>query len=316
MPPRKGGIPTRWLTRTLGRTRSLARRVGPRRAEPSVALPGVLEVLVTVAIVSPARSRGRRPGQSPQEIAAVGSPDEALGHDRIALVVDLETSAVHEPRPGALDDPALRECLEAARVDTLDHLDAHVVAPTVLDEGAFEARVTPEFGEASRAVAGPVGHVDPLSGVKPLGFLAHNRRRPYRASVNDASRGLALATFSLTHRRGQPLGDALPGAAARPLEVVAVHRVPVRIALGQRPPLTARGGHVEDGVHDATSIDRDGTTHRTGCPIRRDQIGDEVPLLVAHVSMRRSPGLRYSDGVSFHDKGYAATNPRWGLSRH
>jgi hypothetical protein len=26
--------------------------------------------------------------------------------------------------------------------------------------------------------------------------------------------------------------------------------------------------------------------------------------------VRRSPGLRYSDRVSFHDKGYAATNPR------
>ena len=31
----------------------------------------------------------------------MSSPDQALGHDRIALVVDLEASAVHEPGPGS-----------------------------------------------------------------------------------------------------------------------------------------------------------------------------------------------------------------------
>ena len=47
----------------------------------------------------------------------MGRPDEAFGHDRVALIVDLESSAVHEPGPGALDDPALGEDLEAAGVD-------------------------------------------------------------------------------------------------------------------------------------------------------------------------------------------------------
>jgi hypothetical protein len=91
----------------------------------------------------------------------VRSRDEVLGDDRGTLVVDLETPAVHEPRPGALDDPALGERLEGARVDALDHLDADVVAPTMVDEGALRAGVTPELGEARGALAGPIGPGDP-----------------------------------------------------------------------------------------------------------------------------------------------------------
>src|ERR1022692_1655193 len=102
---------------------------------------------MTVAIVSPERSRDRRLGQSTQEIAAVGGPDEAFGDDRVSLVVDLETSAVHEPRPGALNDPAFRECFELAGVDAVHHLDANVVVAAVLDEGALEAGVTPQLGD-------------------------------------------------------------------------------------------------------------------------------------------------------------------------
>jgi len=103
--------------------------------------------LETVAIVSSARSRDRCLGESAQEMAAVGSPDEALGHDRIALVVDLEPPAVHEPGPGALDDPTLGERFELAGVDAVHHFDADVMVPTVLDEGALEAGVAPELGK-------------------------------------------------------------------------------------------------------------------------------------------------------------------------
>jgi hypothetical protein len=39
----------------------------------------------------------------------VGGPYEAFGDDGIAFIVDLEPSAIHEPRPGPLDDPALRK---------------------------------------------------------------------------------------------------------------------------------------------------------------------------------------------------------------
>jgi hypothetical protein len=135
----------------------------------------------------------------------VGGPDEAFGDDRIALVVDLETSAVHEPRPGAFDDPTLGERFEATGVDAIHHFDADVMISAMLDESALEPRVAPQLGEASGTLAGTVGHgdatgvvrerrghddhrhqeservddpeglaaVDPLSGVISLCFLAH-----------------------------------------------------------------------------------------------------------------------------------------------
>src|ERR1019366_8212247 len=163
--------------------------------------------------------------------------------DRIALVVDLETSAVHEPRPGALDDPAAGEHLELARVDAVDDFDSDVMVATVLDEGAFEAGVAPQLGEASGTASGTVGDGDPtdvvrdarrhdddgheeservddpeglaavnfLSGVKSLGFLAYRGRGAYRAGIDDAGRRRALTTLFCAHRHGQSLGDAFPG---------------------------------------------------------------------------------------------------------
>src|SRR5487761_2525180 len=177
-------------------------------------------------------------------MAAMGGPYEALGHDRISLVVDLESAAVHEPGPGAFDDPALGEFLEAARVDAIHHLDSDMMVPAVLDEGALESSVAPQLGEASGAVPGTIGHVDSagvvrgarrdddhrheksegvydpeglaavdlLSGIETLGFLAYRGRGAHRARIDNASGGFAVTALSLAHRRGQPLGDALPGA--------------------------------------------------------------------------------------------------------
>ena len=78
----------------------------------------------------------------------MGGPYESLGDDRIALIVDLEPSAIHEPRPGPLDDPALGEDFEPVRVDPRHHPDADVMTAAVLDEGGLEPRVTPELREA------------------------------------------------------------------------------------------------------------------------------------------------------------------------
>ena len=36
-------------------------------------------------------------------------PHESFGDVRQAFIVDLESSIVHHPRPGSLDDPSLRE---------------------------------------------------------------------------------------------------------------------------------------------------------------------------------------------------------------
>jgi ABC-type branched-subunit amino acid transport system ATPase component len=302
----------------------------------------VAQPLETVAIVCPARSRDRRLRESAQEIAAVGGPYEALCDDRIALIIDLESSAVHEPCPRALDDPAFRKSVEAAWMDSVHNFYADVMVSAVLDEGALEAGVAPEFGETNGAVARTIGRgdatdvvrdarrhddhrhkesegvddpeglatVDLLSGVKSLAFLAYRRSGAHRAGIDDAGRRCAVTTLSLAHRRDQSLGDAFPGAVPRPLEVVAMHRVPVRVVLGQRAPLATCRRHEKDGVDHTSAIDCDGTAYRPRRPIRSDQIGDEFPLLVAHIAVRRSPGLRYCNRVGFHSQRYAMTGPR------
>jgi hypothetical protein len=299
---------------------------------------------MTVAIVSPARSRDRRLGESPQEVAAMGGPDEPLGHDRVALVIDLEAPGVHEPRPGALDDPAFGEHLEATGVNSVDDFDSDVMVAAVLDEGALEPRVAPELGEARGAVASSVRHRDAadvvrrarrhddygheesesvhdaeglaavnlLSGVKSLGFLAHRGRGADRAGINDAGRRCAVSPLSFAHRLGETLGDAFPGAVSRPFKVVTMHRVPVRIAIWKRPPLTACCHHVEDGVDHAAAIHLDRSAHRPRTPIRRDEIGDEPPLLVGHVAVCCSPGLRHCNRVGLHGKRYAITDSEEG----
>ena len=275
----------------------------------------------------------------------MGGRDETLGHDRIAFVVDLEASAVHEPRPSALDDPAFWEHLETAGVDAIYDFDADVVVAAVLDEGALEPRVTPQLGEASGAHAGTVRHgdatdvvrrarrhddhghkesegandaeclapVDLLTSVKTFCFFAYRGRGADRAGIDDAGRWCALASLFLAHRRGQAFGDAFPGAVARPFEMVPMRRVPVRIAIGKGALLAARRRHVEDGVEHPAAVDFDRSAHRPRCPIRRDEIGDELPLLIDHVAMCRSPGLRHCNRVGFHGKTLLDCRPGWGL---
>ena len=119
----------------------------------------------------------------------MGSPDGALGDNRIALVIDLEASAVHEPRPGALDDPAFGEHLEATGVKTVDNFDADVMMATVLDEGALESRVAPQLGEASGALAGTVRHGDSADVVRDA--RRHDDDRDQQPQRVDDPEGLA-----------------------------------------------------------------------------------------------------------------------------
>ncbi len=189
--------------------------------------------------------RDRRLGESAQEVAAVGGPDEALGDDRVALVVDLEASAFHEPRPGALDDPAFGKHLEAIWVDAVDDLDArrdgvrqcsmkvrlkpqshHSLAKRAERSRARSATVMPptlsEMLAATTTTAMRSPRVSTIPKVlrpliffpasNPSVFLLTVAAGTYRACIDDARRGLALTTLLLAHRRGQSLGDPLPGA--------------------------------------------------------------------------------------------------------
>jgi hypothetical protein len=60
----------------------------------------------------------------------MGRPYESFGHNRVALIVNLEPTVVHDPRPGALDDPPSREHLEAMVMDLVHNLGGDVVCTT------------------------------------------------------------------------------------------------------------------------------------------------------------------------------------------
>jgi hypothetical protein len=53
-------------------------------------------------------------------------------------------------------------------VDAVHHFDTDVMVAAVLDEGALEAGVAPELGEACGAVAGTVGDGDPTASMEAI----------------------------------------------------------------------------------------------------------------------------------------------------
>jgi hypothetical protein len=55
-------------------------------------------------------------------------------------------------------------------VDAVDDFDSDVMVATVLDEGAFEAGVAPQLGEANGTGSGTVGDGDPTDVVRGFGF--------------------------------------------------------------------------------------------------------------------------------------------------
>ncbi len=161
--------------------------------------------------------------------------------------------------------------------------------PPVLSEGVSG---DDDHGEQqSEGVHDPEGlaALDLLAGVEALGFVGHRRRRADAASIDDPRRGLPVTALALAHRLGQTSRDPLPGSVARPPQVEAVHGVPARIAVRQRPPLTARRRDVEDRVHDPAPVHAARPTHVTGPPPGPRQIRYQLPLFIGHVPVRRSP---------------------------
>jgi len=90
----------------------------------------------------------------------MGSPYESFGDDRVALIVDLETTIVHEPRPRALDDPPSWEHFEAMVMDLVHHLGRDVVCPARGDEGLFEACRVQELPATSLTSNYPLDDAD------------------------------------------------------------------------------------------------------------------------------------------------------------
>ena len=72
-------------------------------------------------------------------------PYEAFRDFRVTLIVDLESAAVHEPGPGALDDPTLWEDYELVRVNAPYDLGIDPAALAVTHEGVLETAVAPQL---------------------------------------------------------------------------------------------------------------------------------------------------------------------------
>src|SRR5665213_4582599 len=189
----------------------------------------------------------------------MGSPYESFGDDRVALIVDLETTIVHEPRPRALDDPPSWEHFEAMVMDLVHHLGRDVVCPARGDEGLLEATVTPDLlqstgvaprpvdgGDSSNVVRHVGGHddhgdkesegVDHTEGLAPGDLLSgvispsgtgDRRCSSHASGIDDPGRGFRVATLALSHLVPQSFADPLPDSVLRPAHVVAVHSVPV-----------------------------------------------------------------------------------------
>lgn len=74
----------------------------------------------------------------------MSGPDEALVHDWVAFIVDLQAAAIHEPGPGPFNNPSPGQDLEAGAVDLVHDLDGDVAVWAVLDEGPLEPGVAPQ----------------------------------------------------------------------------------------------------------------------------------------------------------------------------
>src|ERR1019366_3614885 len=99
----------------------------------------------------------------------MGGPYEPFGDDRVALIVDLKPTIVHEPRPGPLDDPPAGEDLEAVVVDPVDDLGGDVMGTAGGDERSLEAGVTPDLGQTRRTAPRSLDDSDPPGVVRHAG---------------------------------------------------------------------------------------------------------------------------------------------------
>ena len=234
----------------------------------------------------------------------MGCPYESFGDNGVALIADLESAVVHEPRQGLFHDTSSWKHIEAVIMDPVHHLSGDVVGTTRGDEGLLEATVAPDLLQARGSAPCPVDHSDAscvvqhvsgynsysneesesvdhaeglasgdlLSSVISPGGTDYRRPASDASGVDDPSRGLDVSTFSFPHLVMQSFTDSLPDAALRPTHMVAVHGVSVQVVGRQRSLLTTRGRYVEDSVHDVPLIPLGGSTHPTASRVGGDQI--------------------------------------------
>lgn len=117
----------------------------------------------------------------------MGGPYEAFGDAGVAFMVDLEATVVHQPEPGAFDDPASWEGNESVGVDAVDGLGGDVVVAAVTGEGGLEPGVVPYLGEALGLGSEQVDDRDPALVVAGAGGH-HVHCQEQSVGVNDPER--------------------------------------------------------------------------------------------------------------------------------
>src|SRR6266511_817184 len=269
-------------------------------------------------------------------------PDEAGGDDGVAFVVGAQATVVDQPGPGPFDDPAVREDLEGVSVGPGHDFGVDLEATAEPPEGGLEPGVTPHLGEPAGLERGVADSVDAADVVRGVGRDHHDRQQqtqgvddteglatgdlladvisPSRttnsgralgaAGVHDPRRRLRFAALALTYQRPEAVHDSFPGAVPRPGQVVAVPRVPVRVAARQRPPLAPGRGDIEDRVDDVALGVGGRASHPAPTREGRHQISDQLPLLITEILLTRLPGLRRATTIPCHTRSLRGTNTR------
>ena len=134
-------------------------------------------------------------------------------------------------------------------------------------------------------MAPDVGRLGCQLGWQALGGSATKRNR-----MTAGNQWVGVVALLFSDQLAESVDDLLPGAVPAPAHVVAVHDAPVGVAVGQRPPLAAGGGHVQDGVHDGSPVVEVGPADLSFAREGWDQIGYEFPLGVGQIAMSAMPG--------------------------
>ncbi len=255
----------------------------------------------------------------------MSGPYESFGDVGVAFIVDAESAMIDEPCPGPFDNPASGEHLETGALDAVDDLDVDIVrVVAVVDEYSFETSVDPEFGEPTRFGRCLVDEVDPAEvvghaggdhgdgdeeakgvdqaedlaagdlfpSVKPPCWAGYSRGALDAAGVHHSTRRVGVAPFPFTDELPQAIADPLPGPVTGPRHVIAVNRVPMWVMAGERTPLTAGSGNVQNRIDDLSFRPLDRPTNLPFARERRHEILDQFPLFIRQIRRDLPPRTR------------------------
>ncbi len=197
-------------------------------------------------------------------------------------------------------------------MNSFDHLCRDVIFLAFLYERSFETRVTEDLLQSSAALSSLMHDTGSTEIVRYRGNHNHNGNEKshgvhnskglptryllaciispggtghrcgtsYTTSIDYASRWVGISSLFLPNHFNESFSCSLPGSVLRPLHVIAMHRIPVGVVRRQSPPLTTCRIDIEDCIYDVPLPSFWCTTYATVSAIDREEITDEIPLLI------------------------------------